>query len=158
MWKADIWRRLLAAGLLAWLPGAPAVALEPAELVRNFPRTLVVLIPRRGPCVAIDTWVASTPQQRAQGLMNVQSLEDREGMWFGYREPVVATLWMKNTYVSLDMVFVRPDGTVLGIASNTTPLSEARISAGEPVRGVLELKGGVSQRLGLAPGDRVLVL
>ncbi|MFY0100070.1 DUF192 domain-containing protein, partial [Acinetobacter baumannii] len=65
------------------------------------------------------------------------------------------TMWMKNTYVSLDMVFIRADGTIRHIAENTTPLSEATISSTGPVKGVLEVVGGTAQRFGIAAGDLV---
>jgi len=66
-----------------------------------------------------------------------------------------ATFWMKNTYVSLDMIFIRANGTILRIAENTVPLSEALVPSGGPVRAVLEVVAGTASRLGIAPGDRV---
>jgi uncharacterized membrane protein (UPF0127 family) len=62
---------------------------------------------------------------------------------------------MKNTYIPLDMIFIRGDGRILRIAENTTPLSERIIASGGPVRAVLEVIGGTAQKLGIAPGDRV---
>jgi hypothetical protein len=64
-------------------------------------------------------------------------------------------MWMKNTYVSLDMIFIRPNGTVARVAENTEPLSTRTVSSGEPVLAVLEVVAGTAKRLGIKPGDRV---
>ena len=64
-------------------------------------------------------------------------------------------MWMRNTFVALDMVFIAPDGRITGIAANTTPLSDAVISSGVPVRAVLELAAGTAARRGIKPGDMV---
>jgi uncharacterized membrane protein (UPF0127 family) len=67
-------------------------------------------------------------------------------------------MWMKNTYIPLDMLFIRANGTIAGIAANTTPFSEATISSGKPVTGVLEVNGGFAARHGVAAGDRFRVI
>jgi uncharacterized membrane protein (UPF0127 family) len=72
---------------------------------------------------------------------------------FGGSEPVA--MWMQNTYIPLDMLFIRADGTVARIAENTAPLSTRTIPSGEPVLSVLEINGGVSRQLGIKPGDKV---
>jgi uncharacterized membrane protein (UPF0127 family) len=76
-------------------------------------------------------------------------------MLFDFKQDQVVGMWMRNTYVSLDMIFIRADGTIARIAQDTEPLSERVISSGVPVRAVLEVVAGTSRRLGLAPGDRV---
>jgi uncharacterized membrane protein (UPF0127 family) len=76
-------------------------------------------------------------------------------MLFDFGQPQPITMWMKNTYIPLDMLFIRGDGTVARIAADTEPLSTRVIPAGEPVPFVLELNAGTAKRLGLAPGDRV---
>ncbi len=78
------------------------------------------------------------------------------GMLFDFSSPEPATMWMENTYIPLDMLFIRPDGTVVRIETNTEPLSRRVIAAGEPVLGVLELNGGVCDELGIKPGDKVV--
>ena len=75
------------------------------------------------------------------------------GAPFGRVEPV--SMWMQNTYLSLDMLFIRPDGTIARIAANTEPLSTRTIPSGEPVLAVLELNAGTAAKLGIKPGDRV---
>jgi len=99
--------------------------------------------------------MALTPQEQAQGLMYRRELPEGKGMLFDMGEERPAVFWMKNTYVSLDMIFIRGDGSIASIAENTKPLSEERISSGTPVRGVLEVVAGTSKRYGIVPGDKV---
>ena len=99
--------------------------------------------------------VAGTPQEQAMGLMNRQSLAPDRGMIFPYDPPQDASFWMKNTLIPLDMIFIRADGTIARIEENTVPLSLDPVPSGEPVAGVLEIAGGQSTELGIAPGDKV---
>lgn len=99
--------------------------------------------------------LAQTDAQRQQGLMYRKSLPEGQGMLFDFAPPHEVTMWMKNTYVSLDMIFIRADGRIHRIAENTTPLSEATISSRGSVVAVLEVVAGTARRLGLAPGDEV---
>lgn len=100
--------------------------------------------------------MAVSPQQRSQGLMFRESLEEDRGMLFDFGRPQVASMWMRNTYVPLDMLFIDAAGRITQIAANTQPLSDAVVASREPVRAVLELRGGVSAKLGIKPGDRVI--
>jgi uncharacterized membrane protein (UPF0127 family) len=99
--------------------------------------------------------IADTPPSRALGLMFRRQLDANHGMLFLYDRPQPVSMWMRNTYISLDMVFIRKDGVIGRIVSNTEPLSETSISAGEPVVAVLELKAGAAAAMGLRSGDRV---
>jgi hypothetical protein len=99
--------------------------------------------------------LAGTDAQRAKGLMFRRDLGERRGMLFDFKVDQLVAMWMKNTFIPLDMLFIRADGTIAKIAAMTTPLSEQTISSGEPVRAVLEIAGGASRRLGIAPGDKV---
>ena len=99
--------------------------------------------------------MAVTPEEQAKGLMFRKKLPEGQGMLFDFQSEKPATFWMKNTYVSLDMIFIRANGTILRIAENTVPLSEALVPSGGPVRAVLEVVAGTASRLGIAPGDRV---
>jgi uncharacterized membrane protein (UPF0127 family) len=99
--------------------------------------------------------VARTPQEQATGLMHRQSLAPDRGMLFPYEPPQPASFWMKNTLIPLDMIFIRPDGTIARIAANTVPLSLDPVPSLEPVAAVLEIAGGRAAELGIAPGDRV---
>ena len=100
--------------------------------------------------------MAVSPEQRSQGLMFRESLEEDRGMLFDFGKPQRAAMWMRNTYVPLDMLFIDADGRITQIAANTQPLSDAVVASREPVRAVLELRGGVSAKLGIKPGDRVI--
>lgn len=99
--------------------------------------------------------MAVTWAQRAQGLQRRRVLADDRGMLFDYGEPQNITMWMKNTYISLDMLFIGADGRVVSMARNTTPLSFEHIPSGWPVRAVLEVPAGTLQRLGVQGGDTV---
>ena len=99
--------------------------------------------------------VAATPGARAQGLMYRRSLAPGAGMLFDFGRDEVARMWMKNTFIPLDMVFAARDGTVRGIVRNALPRSLDTISSRVPVRAVLELNGGEAERIGLAPGNRI---
>jgi uncharacterized membrane protein (UPF0127 family) len=99
--------------------------------------------------------LAVNDAQRAQGLMDRKELPEGRGMLFDFQREQDVAFWMKNTYIPLDMIFIRANGRILRIAENTTPLSEQMIPSGGPVRGVLEVIGGTARRLGIAPGDRV---
>lgn len=100
--------------------------------------------------------IAATMEEKARGLMFRSKVPDGTGMLFPYGDEQEITMWMKNTYASLDMVFIRLDGTVLRVATNTEPLSENIISSGGPAAAVLELAAGSAGKLGLKRGDRVL--
>jgi hypothetical protein len=99
--------------------------------------------------------VARTPEEQANGLMHRQSLAPDRGMLFPYEPPQSASFWMKNTLIPLDMIFIRPDGSIARIAANTVPLSLDPVPSLEPVSAVLEIAGGRSAELGIREGDRV---
>ena len=102
-----------------------------------------------------DIWIAETSRQQEQGLMFVRDLAENRGMLFIAKAPRVFDMWMKNTYIPLDMVFISADGHIAKIAANTTPHSEAIVSSGVVVGAILELKGGEAARRALHPGDKV---
>lgn len=103
----------------------------------------------------IDAEIADEPHEQSRGLMYRTDLGPGQGMLFDFGETRPVTMWMKNTPLSLDMVFVKPDGTVARVAERTEPFSEAIIPSGEPVSHVLELRGGVARMIGLKEGDRL---
>ena len=100
--------------------------------------------------------LAVTPQERERGLMFRRALPQDRGMLFDFSPEQQVSMWMQNTYIPLDMVFIRADGTIARIAENTEPMSTRLIPSGEPVRAVLELAGGTAKKLGIAPGDKVI--
>lgn len=99
--------------------------------------------------------VADDSAKRAQGLMNRKSLPQGYGMLFDFGREQDVYFWMKNTYVPLDMIFIKENGTVATIRKNAEPLSERTISSGVPVRFVLEVEAGIANQMGLKAGDRV---
>jgi len=100
--------------------------------------------------------LAITPAEQSKGLMFRRRMAENEGMLFDFGSERVVNMWMRNTYISLDMVFAFEDGTIHRIAAQTEPHSEATISSGEKVRYVLEIKGGAARRQGISPGDRIV--
>ncbi len=99
--------------------------------------------------------VADTDAERSKGLMFRKELTEGRGMLFDFGQEQEVAMWMKNTYVSLDMLFIRSDGRILRIAADTEPLSTRIVPSGGPVRAVLEVAAGTARKLGIAPGDRV---
>jgi uncharacterized membrane protein (UPF0127 family) len=99
--------------------------------------------------------VVSNDADRAKGLMFRKELPEGQGMLFDFQRDQEIAMWMRNTYIPLDMIFIAGDGRIRRIAENTEPMSEKIIPSGGPVRGVLEVIGGTARKLGIAPGDRV---
>lgn len=161
-WQAAMWRysgamkRVLTGflGLLALvLPDMTAAQQSP--LATRFETSDLVIVGESGRH-EFTVEMAVTPQQRSQGLMYRRSMATDGGMLFDFgRRPTRASMWMKNTFIPLDMLFIRADGEIESIAARTVPHSLVSISSEGPVRGVLELNGGTAYRLGIKPGDRV---
>jgi len=99
--------------------------------------------------------VAKTDEEREHGLMFRTSLPDGQGMLFDFSPEQNVSMWMKNTLIPLDMIFIRADGRILRIAENTKVQSEDIISSGGPVRAVVEVIAGTARKYGIQPGDRV---
>jgi uncharacterized membrane protein (UPF0127 family) len=99
--------------------------------------------------------IAENDADRAKGLMYRKELPEGKGMLFDFHSEQDVSFWMQNTYIPLDMLFIRADGRILRIAENTEPLSTRMIPSGGPVRAVLEVIGGTARKFGIAPGDRV---
>ena len=148
---------LLALSLLATpLAGCES---EPAARASTAAESGLELIPLEirsgGKVHRFTVEVAKTEQEQAQGLMYRQSLAADRGMIFPFSPPRPASFWMKNTFIPLDMIFVRADGTIARIADNTVPQSLDPVQVGEPVLAVLEIAGGRAAELGIADGDTV---
>ena len=99
--------------------------------------------------------MATTEEEKTTGLMYRKELADGKGMLFDFTPEQQVSMWMKNTYISLDMIFIRADGRILRIAENTEPESTRIISSGGLAKGVLEVIAGTAKKYGIAPGDRV---
>jgi uncharacterized membrane protein (UPF0127 family) len=135
--------------LLLLLAVDPAARLRAAEL-----QTLAVITKNTTHQFMVE--VALTEAEQARGLMYRRELPMGFGMLFGFVRQQPVSFWMKNTYVPLDIIFIRADGRIRRIVANTKPLSERRIASGGPVRGVLEVLAGSAERLNIRPGDRVV--
>ncbi|WP_207478597.1 DUF192 domain-containing protein [Arenibaculum pallidiluteum] len=140
---------LLVAGALLGLPG-PAGALE------TFKVEPLTIETAAGGRYRFNVEMAQTPAQMAQGLMFRKELAPDSGMLFVHPADQIASMWMKNTFIPLDMVFISSDGRVADIRERATPHSLETISSSVPVRAVLELAGGIVSRLGIRRGDKVL--
>jgi uncharacterized protein len=125
-----------------------AYAQEPAKIE-------TINIVTKQSTTALYAEIADTPELRERGLMFRHILPVDQAMLFDFGKPRPAAMWMKNTYMSLDMVFVREDGSIAAIAENTVPKSMDTISVQEPVKGVIELAAGTAKRLGIRQNDKV---
>ena len=105
---------------------------------------------------AFDIYLATDYDQQRRGLMFVRELPESTGMLFVYEEAAIRSMWMKHTYISLDIVFARADGTVSSVLHDTEPLSLRSLRAVEPVRLVLELNAGVARRLHIGASSRLI--
>ncbi len=117
-------------------------------------REVVTLITQSGRHV-ISAEIADTPFKQSRGLMFRRSMPSDQGMLFLYDSSQKINMWMKNTFIPLDMVFIRSNGIVHRIETDTEPFSERIISSGGEVIAVLELNAGTSARLQLKAGDRI---
>lgn len=129
---------------------------EDGDLDSAFTRDTLVISADQYACYFFNIYVASSREQQMRGLMHVRSLPEFTGMIFVYRQPGIRSMWMKNTYIPLDMVFIRGDGTVSSVATDTVPLTLDSVSAIEPVNFVLELNAGVTTNLGIGTESRIM--
>lgn len=149
--------------IVAALPIVTACSPQPASetstgsgLDTFFERDELQVIANDGSRQAFDVYLATNPEQQRRGLMFVRELPERTGMLFIYDEAGMRSMWMKNTYISLDIVFARADGTVSSVIADTQPRSLTSLSAIEPVTYVLELNAGVARRYNIGPGSRLI--
>ncbi len=138
--------------------GLAAVATFAAddELDDAFDKDVLIIEASEFACHRLDIYLAIDNAQRARGLMHVRELPPTTGMLFVYEPGSRISMWMKNTYISLDMVFARHDGTVSSVARNTEPLSLRSVASIEPVMFVLELNAGTSDRLHIDENSRLI--
>jgi uncharacterized protein len=133
----------LAVLVLCGHPGARAASVQPLEIAT------------KSGVQVFSVEMATTEEEKTTGLMYRKELPDGKGMLFDFSPEQQISMWMKNTYISLDMIFIRADGRILRIAENTEPLSTKIISSGGLAKGVLEVIAGTAQKYGIQPGDRV---
>jgi len=153
--------RLLPALILAFAAIAPLTlaAVVPAAAqfkLQSFERDVLTIETADGRRHRLDVELAVTGQQRAQGLMYRRRLAEDAGMLFLYGGAGMLSMWMKNTPIPLDMLFIAPDGRIVDIAERTVPYSLETVASRFAASAVLEVNGGTVARLGIRPGDRVL--
>ena len=140
---------ILRAALFAFaLVFAPAAFAQSAELHK------LELVSKNG-THSFMVELAKNDADRARGLMFRKELPEGTGMLFDFDGEQELSFWMKNTYIPLDIIFIRADGTIRRIAANTEPLSERTVQSGGPARYVLEVIGGTARKLGIEAGDKV---
>jgi uncharacterized membrane protein (UPF0127 family) len=143
---------------LGWTTRAAAIALALVVSAFGYARAAdlqTLEIASKTGVHAFQVEMAVTSEEKERGLMYRRELPDGHGMLFDFMVDQPVAFWMKNTYIPLDMIFIRADGRILRIAENAEPLSEKNIPSGGAVRAVLEVIGGTAKKLGIAPGDRV---
>jgi len=143
--------------LLLSIAAATSCNAQPAKLIEldAFPKgTLEIQSAKQSH--HFDIWIAETGAQQQQGLMFVRDLAENRGMLFVAEKPRVFNMWMMNTYIPLDMVFIASDGRIAKIAERTTPHSTDIVSSDVIVAAILELKGGEAARRALHTGDKVV--
>lgn len=148
--------RSVVTALLAALALAPASARATPAVPppRVLPTEVLVVDTARGPA-KFTVEVAADDDTRERGLMFRKSMADAHGMIFDFHKPQQSWFWMENTLIPLDMLFVAADGRILTVARNAVPLSKTAIPSGGPIRAVVEINGGLADKLGIKPGDRV---
>jgi uncharacterized membrane protein (UPF0127 family) len=152
----DTARRVTALFLLALLaPCVGSAQSAPPEDLANFPSGKLEIRDGKKVRHVFQVWLADSPQRQAQGLMFVRSLPAQRGMLFVHEEPRSIGMWMKNTYIPLDMLFIGPQGKIQQIVEQTTPHSLDVIRSREPAVAVLEIAGGEARRLGIQAGQSV---
>jgi len=125
-----------------------------ASIGPTAPTEVLTIETHRGE-VRLNVEIADDEAERNRGLMYRDPLPDDRGMLFHFQQPEHASFWMRNTPSSLDIIFIGVDGRILNIADHTTPYSDAPVPASGLTRGVLELRAGRAEELGIRPGDRV---
>jgi len=134
-----------APGLHCYEDGAPQSGL---------PREQITISTARGP-VRLNLQLADDDATREKGLMFVRRMADDEGMIFDFQESKPVWFWMRNTYISLDLLFVDAEGRIVNIAERARPCDDSPIPSAGPIRAVIEINAGLAERLGIRPGDQV---
>jgi hypothetical protein len=144
-------RAAIAAGLAFLVLAGCAQATGHAK---QLPHATLTIDTAKGP-VRFDVEVAADPASQALGLMYRTEMAPNAGMLFDFHQPVTTAFWMKNTVIPLDIIFIRPNGTISTIHADAVPYSTEPIPSAEPVQAVLEINGGRARALGIEPGARV---
>jgi uncharacterized membrane protein (UPF0127 family) len=152
--RALVFAALISTGACAQQTETAASTVSGASVGPEAPTEQLTIETANGP-VRLNVEIADDENERQHGLMFRQTLPDDRGMLFDFPEPEMASFWMRNTPLSLDIIFIGVDGRILNIADHTTPYSEEPVPATGMTRGVLEIRAGRAEALGIHPGDRV---
>lgn len=148
------WLWCACAALLAMWSASGATD-DAAQLDRRFRSTTLTIATPDARVHTFSVWVADDPARRARGLMFVKRLDPDRGMLFLYEHPQRISMWMKNTYIPLDMLFFDAEGRIVHVAADTEPHSLATVDSREPAIGVIELNAGTAAKLNIRPGARI---
>ncbi len=133
-----------------------AYSARPENLLREFSRSQLIIVTNIRQCILFDVYVAQTPSQRSQGLMYIESMRSHEGMIFLYRENLRISMWMKNTLIPLDMLFIDNNNDIVSMHLDAVPQSEETIESGKEVVAVIELNAGSVKRFNIRTGNRII--
>jgi len=146
--RVRAWRWMFVVAAVALCPfagaSARAASVQPLEIVT------------KNGVQVFSVEMATTEQEKETGLMYRKELPDGKGMLFDFSPERQVSMWMKNTYIPLDMIFIARDGRIVRVAENAKPMSDDLVPSGRPVRAVLEVIAGTARKLGIAAGDRVV--
>tara|TARA_B100001079_G_C16360563_1_gene492715 strand:- start:215 stop:661 length:447 start_codon:yes stop_codon:yes gene_type:complete len=125
------------------------------DLDRDLNKSSLIISTSKKTCYLLSIWVVHSAKEKARGLMYVRNMPEQSGMLFVYTESDQRSMWMKNTYIPLDIIFIKNSETISSIARNTEPLSLKNIRSTEPVNYVLEINAGMTKKMGIVPNDKV---
>ena len=125
------------------------------DLDRDLNKSSLIVSTSKKTCYLLSIWVAHSIKEKARGLMYIRNMPEQSGMLFVYTESDQRSMWMKNTYIPLDIIFIKNSETISSIARNTEPLSLKNIRSTEPVNYVLEINAGMTKKMGIVPNDKV---
>jgi uncharacterized membrane protein (UPF0127 family) len=154
--RIPVWKKFSTIFILSLLSHSPAMSAQPAHLLKDFSQTKLVII-TNDRCILFDVYIAQTPTQRSQGLMHIESMEEQEGMIFLHNENKPVYMWMKNTLISLDMLFVDATGSIASLHRGAVPHSEEIIESGLAVIAVIELNAGAIEHFNIGTGNQIII-
>ncbi len=125
------------------------------DLDRDLNKSSLIVSTSKKTCYLLSIWVVHSAKEKARGLMYVRNMPEQSGMLFVYTESDQRSMWMKNTYIPLDIIFIKNSETISSIARDTEPLSLKNIRSIEPVNYVLEINAGMTKKMGIVPNDKV---
>lgn len=146
---------LVTPAAFAQLPPAPVGNPAHPETVIEFGEPETVIVQTEAGDIVFDALIADSDEERQRGLMFREALADNEGMLFNYGEVQTVSMWMRNTLIPLDLIYIAPDGEILKIIANAQPHSLRSLASDFPVLGVFEVRGGLTRDTGIRPGDIV---